>query len=239
MRPSDRGQLPRIDDRPPIWATVTTIALFVAGFRPRRLSPVPVDHMGAPDEGRGRLASAPSEISARGWKDILLRVFHSISEHRIIALAAGVTFYTLLAIFPAIAALVAIYGLFSDPATLTVHLEKLSGLLPGGAIDVIRDELTRVASQRDSTLGLTFIVGLAVSLWSANAAMKSVFDTLNVAYAETEAQSLIKLNAISLAFTAAGIVFVLVAIAALVVLPSALKYLGLSELAEFLVWAGR
>jgi membrane protein len=69
--------------------------------------------------------------------------------------------------------------------------------------------------------------------------MKSVFDTLNVAYAETEARSLIKLNAISLAFTAAGIVFVLVAIAALVVLPSALKYLGLSELAEFLVWAGR
>jgi membrane protein len=242
MRPSDQGQLPRINDRPPMWAAVTTVALFVAGFRPRRLSPVPVDHTGrrpASDEGRGRLASTPSEISARGWKDILLRVFHNISEHRIIALAAGVTFYTLLAIFPAIAALVAVYGLFSDPATLTVHLEKLSGLLPGGAIDVIRDELTRVASQRGSTLGLTFIVGLAVSLWSANAAMKSVFDTLNVAYAETEARSLIKLNAISLAFTAAGIVFVLVAIAALVVLPSALKYLGLSELTELLVWAGR
>ncbi|WP_346771848.1 YihY/virulence factor BrkB family protein [Bradyrhizobium sp. 170] len=180
---------------------------------------------GAPDEGRGRLASAPSEISARGWKDILLRVFHNnlrtpdhcsgrrrdvlhsaghISCHR----GPGRDLWAV-----------------SDPATLTVHLEKLSGLLPGGAIDVIRDELTRVASQRGSTLGLTFIVGLAVSLWSANAAMKSVFDTLNVAYAETEARSLIKLNAISLAFTAAGIVFVLVAIAALVVLPSALKYL--------------
>ncbi|WP_334380966.1 MULTISPECIES: YihY/virulence factor BrkB family protein [unclassified Bradyrhizobium] len=74
---------------------------------------------------------------------------------------------------------------------------------------------------------------------SANAAMKSVFDTLNIVYAETEARSLIKLNAISLAFTAAGIVFALVAIAVLVVLPSALKYLGLSELTEFLVWAGR
>lgn len=63
--PSDRGQLPRIDDRPPIWATVTTIALFVAGFRPRRLSPVPFDHMGAPDEGRGRLASALGDFGAR------------------------------------------------------------------------------------------------------------------------------------------------------------------------------
>ncbi|MEH2553607.1 uncharacterized BrkB/YihY/UPF0761 family membrane protein [Bradyrhizobium algeriense] len=239
MRLSDRGQLPRIDDRPPIWATVTTIALFVAGFRPRRLSPVPVDHMGAPDEGRGRLASAPSEISARGWKDILLRVFHNISEHRIIALAAGVTFYTRLAIFPAIAALVAIYGLFSDPATLTFIWRSCRACCQEARSMSSGTNSPRVASQRGSTLGLTFIVGLAVSLWSANAAMKSVFDTLNVAYAETEAQSLIKLNAISLAFTAAGIVFVLVAIAALVVLPSALKYLGLSELAEFLVWAGR
>ncbi len=149
------------------------------------------------------------------------------------------TFYSLLAIFPAIAALVAVYGLFTDPATLTIHLEKLSGLLPGGALDVIRDQLTRVTSQRGTTLGLTFLVGLAVSLWSANAAMKSIFDTLNIVYAEREERSLIKLNAVSLAFTAAGILFVLLAIGALVVLPPALKYLGLSGLSEYLVWAGR
>jgi len=169
----------------------------------------------------------------------LLRVYQNISEHRVVALAAGITFYSLLAIFPAIAALVAVYGLFTDPATLTVQLEKLSGLLPGGALDVMRDQLTRVASQRGSTLGVTFLVGLAVSLWSANAAMKSIFDTLNIVYAEREKRSFIKLNAVSLAFTVAGILFVLLAIGALVVLPPALKYLGLSGLSEFLVWAAR
>jgi membrane protein len=79
------------------------------------------------ERGRGRLASAPSEIPARGWKDILLRVYRNISDHRVFALAAGMTFYSLLAIFPALAALVAIYGLFSDPAAITAHLDQVSG----------------------------------------------------------------------------------------------------------------
>ena len=97
-------------------------------------------------EDRGRLASSPSEIPARGWKDILLRVYSNISEHRVLALAAGMTYYSLLAIFPAIAALVAVYGLFADPTAITRHLDQVSGILPGGAVDVARDQLTRVAS---------------------------------------------------------------------------------------------
>ena len=125
------------------------------------------------EPGRGRLASAPSEIPARGWIDILLRVYRNISDHRVLALAAGMTFYSLLAIFPALAALVAIYGLFSDPAAITGHLDQVSGFMPSGAIDVARDQLTRVASKGNQTLGFTFASGLGVSLWSANAAMKS------------------------------------------------------------------
>jgi membrane protein len=135
---------------------------------------------------RGRLAETPSEIPARGWKDILLRVYANISEHRILALAAGMTYYSLLAIFPALAALVAIYGLFSDPGSIAKRLDQVSGFVPGGAIDVARDQLTREASKGHQTLDLTFAIGLAVSLWSANAAMKSLFDTLNIVYGEKE-----------------------------------------------------
>ena len=143
----------------------------------------------------GADASAPSEIPARGWKDILLRVYRNISDHRVFALAAGMTFYSLLAIFPALAALVAIYGLFADPAAITAHLDQVSGFMPSGAIDVARDQLTRVASKGKQTLGFTFAIGLGVSLWSANAAMKSLFDTLNIVYAEQEKRGFIKLNA--------------------------------------------
>jgi len=191
------------------------------------------------DAVRGRLASTPSEIPPRGWKDILLRIYSNISEHRVIELAAGVTFYSLLAIFPAIAALVAIYGLFADPAMLASQLNQLSGLLPAGALDVIRNQLTRVASQRGSTLGLTFIVSLCVSLWSANAAMKSIFDTLNIVYAEREKRSFIVLNAISLAFTGAGIAFVLLAIGAMVALPVAIQAVGLSNILGLVLRIGR
>lgn len=188
---------------------------------------------------RGRLAAAPSEIPPRGWKDILLRVYGNISEHRILALAAGMTYYSLLAIFPALAALVAIYGLFADPGTIAKHLDQVSGFLPGGAIDVARDQLTRVASKGHQTLGLTFVVGLAVSLWSANAAMKSLFDTLNIVYGEKEKRGFVKLNAASLSFTLAGIAFVLVALGAVVVLPVALNFVGLSNAADLLIRVAR
>ena len=126
------------------------------------------------DDGRGRLATTPSEIPPRGWKDILLRAYSNVSEHRILALAAGMTYYSLLALFPALAALVAVYGLFSDPSAIARHLDQVSGVLPSGAIDVAREQLTRVASRGPQTLGLTFLVGFGVSLWGANAEMNGI-----------------------------------------------------------------
>jgi membrane protein len=193
----------------------------------------------ASEANRGRLADTPSEIPARGWRDILFRIYHNFSRHRLLALAAGITYYNLLAIFPALAALVAIYGLFSDPATISAHLDQASGILPQGGLDVARDQLTRVASKGAPTLGWTFTFSLAISLWSANAAMKSMFDTLNVVYGEEEKRGVIKLNAVSLAFTVAGILFVLVAIAAVVALPVALNHFGLSHASDILMRIGR
>lgn len=193
--------------------------------------------LGAND--RGRQASSPSEIPARGWKDILLRVYSNISEHRVLALAAGMTYYSLLAIFPALAALVAIYGLFSDPTAIARHLDQVSGVLPGGAVDVARDQLTRVASKGGGTLGATFAIGLGISLWSANAAMKSLFDTLNIVYGEHEKRGFLTLNAISLSFTLAGILFVLTALGAVVVIPVVLNFIGLSNFADLMLRIAR
>ncbi len=184
---------------------------------------------------RGQLAESPSDTPAKGWKDILLRAYSNIGDHRIFALAAGMTYYSLLAIFPALAALVAIYGLFSDTATIAKHLSEVSGFMPDGAIDVAREQLTRVASKGNQTLGLTFIIGLAVSLWSANAAMKSLFDTLNIVYGEKEKRGFVKLNAMSLAFTLVAIVFVSAALGAVVVLPVVLGHLWLSNFADLFV----
>jgi membrane protein len=172
---------------------------------------------------------------ASGWKARALRLHANIGKHRVIALAAGVTFYALLAIFPALAALVSLYGLFADPATIASHLDAMTGVLPGGALDVIRDQVNRVAAQHNSTLGLTFLIGLAVSLWSANAGMKSLFDALNLVFDEEEKRGFFRLNAVSLTFTTGAILFVLVAIAAMVVIPLVLGYLGVPDTPVILV----
>jgi membrane protein len=184
---------------------------------------------------RGRDARSPSEIPVKGWKDILLRIYANIGEHRILALAAGVTYYSILAIFPALAALVAIYGLFSDPAGIAKHLDEISGVAPSGAIDVAREQLTRLTTKSHQTLGFTFVIGLSVSLWSANAAMKSLFDTLNTIHGEREKRGLIRLNAISLMFTIAGIAFILAALGSVVVISVVLNDLWLSNATDLLV----
>jgi membrane protein len=222
-----------------LWVTALTLGLLAAGFTRQRYADTRtrLGRKGSDRDtrGRGRNASRPSEIPIEGWKDILLRVYRNVPEHRVIALAAGVTFYALLALFPAVAALVALYGLFADPATISGRLDSIAGFLPGGAIDVIRDELTRVAQQGNSTLGVAFAIGLAVSLWSANSGLKALFDALNFVYGEKEKRSFLMLNAVSLAYTGGAIIFILLALAAIVILPTVLNAVGLAATSGTLV----
>ena len=176
-----------------------------------------------------------SRPSRPGWRARAGRIYGDIGKHRVVALAAGVTFYGLLAIFPALAALVSLYGLFADPATIASHLQNLAGVLPGGGLEVIGDEIKRIAAQRNSTLGVTFLTGLAVSLWSANAGMKALMDALNLVFEEEEKRGFFRLNAVSLAFTAGAILFVLLAIAGMVIIPLALRHLGVPDTPAILV----
>jgi membrane protein len=223
----DDAHLARLQPEP-LWAIALTALLVATGLTRRPIEPASdrADRARL-DAGRGRLAESPSQIPARGWKDILWRVCDGISEDRILANAAGVTYYALLALFPAIAALVSIYGLFADPSAIVSHLDAISRFAPGGAVDVIRDQLTRLTAQGSTTLGISFLIGLMVSLWSANSGIKALFDALNVVYEEKEERSFIKLNAVTLSFTLATIGFVLVALACMIALPVALNYLPL------------
>lgn len=173
------------------------------------------------------IAETPSEIQARGWKDILLRVYHGISENRILLIAAGVTFYILLAIFPGIAALISIYGLFANPSDVTNQLATITNIAPSGAIEVLRDEMTRLAAKGGTSLSVGFLVGLIVSLWTTNSGVSALFDALNIVYEEKEKRGFIKYYAKTLAFTIAAMVFALLLIAVVVALPVALNLVPL------------
>ncbi len=157
--------------------------------------------------GRGRSAEKPSEIPPRGWKDILLRVKKEATEDQIPLISAGVTFFSVLAIFPGLAALVSIYGLFADPQQMGHSIAALSHVLPGGAVQVIGDQLDRLARASRGGLSLTFLIGLVTAIWSANGAVKSLMVGLNVAYGEHERRSFLKKTLTSLAFTLGFLVF--------------------------------
>ncbi len=178
---------------------------------------------------RGRHAENPTDIPASGWKDILVRVYLEFIKDRVLAVAAGVTFYTLLALFPGIIALVTLYGLFADASVINDHLAQLHAVLPSGAVEIIGDQVKRIASKPSGTLGLTFFTGLVVSIWSANAAMKAMFDALNVVYEEEEKRSFIMLNLRSLTFTVGGLIFAIIALNAIVVVPLVFNFLGLGS----------
>lgn len=230
--------------RPPSWGTAAlTAALLVSGFS-RHRAPAPSWHerqlrLGLSDEqARGRYADSPSEIPTLGWKDILIRVYRNLLDDRIIALAAGVTFYGILAIFPALAALVSVYGLFADPSIIQRDIHALSSVLPPGVIDVVGGQMRELVSRPPSTLGTTFAVSLLFSLWSANSGIQSLFDALNIVYHEKEKRSYPRLYGVSLSFTLAGLGFGLVAIALVAVLPVALSHLPLaSETADLFRYA--
>ena len=185
--------------------------------------------------GRGRGATTPSEIPAAGWKDILYRLYHEISNDRVLAVAAGVTFYGLLALVPALAALVSLYGLFADASQIEQHLDVLTGLVPQDVLSIISDQVKRIAGQGGQTLGLTFFASLALSLWSANAGVKATFDALNIVNDEEEKRGFLKLNAQSLTFTLGVLVFLLLAMAAIVVVPVVLGALGLAGSSAWLL----
>ena len=207
------------------------IGISRAFFGPRKQGPVSTDPLWIAGHvhlaGRGREAEKPSEIPAKGWKDIAWRVYDGIQNDRVLLVAAGVTFYALLALFPATAAIVSLYGLFADASTINEHLRLVSGFLPDGALEVIGDQVKRIASQGQGTLGMTFVGTLALSLWGANAGTKAIFDALNIIYKEREKRSFISLTLQSLHFTLGAIALAGVAMAGIVAVPVALKLLGI------------
>lgn len=193
----------------------------------------------AKEAGRGRQASTPTEIPWRGWLDIVWRTIHQASEDRILAIAGGVVFYGLLALFPAVTALVSFYGLFASPNSIGEHLSFLQGVMPAEAYSIVQDQVGRVIAKGQAGLTFGFLVGLVLALWSANAGVKAMMDALNIVYEETEKRGFIRLNLVSLAFTVAGIFATLIAVAAVVVVPLLLSRLGLGGLTETILRLAR
>lgn len=187
--------------------------------------PTEADKQNAAQRGRGRQAAAPAEIPGPGRLDILWRLYRCIAEDRILLTAAGVAFYGLLALVPALTAIVSIYGLFNNPSGVIDQVQMLVGVVPSGVLEIIRDQLVRLTAQSNNTLGLALIFSLTLALWSSSAGVKAMFEALNIAYGEEEKRSFFHLNGLALLFTFAAALSACLVVAVLLVLPNAMFFL--------------
>ncbi len=190
-------------------------------------------------EDKGHRANKPGEIPKSGWKDVFLRVKDELQEDNLNLVAAGVAFYFFLAIFPALVAIVSIYGLITDPVQVEQQLEQISSALPEQAHQIIEERLKSIAGQSDGALGWGVALSILISLWSANKGTKSLFLGVNIAYNERNERGFIKENALTLAFTLGGIILGILCVALVVVFPALVDRLGLPDVLETVIQIAR
>lgn len=186
-------------------------------------------HAGEFDRGRGRAAERPRDIPARGWIDVLKRVKNNIARDNASLIAAGLALYALLAAFPALAAAVALYGLFASPDQIASQLETLRGVLPQQATEILTGALTNLSSSQGRALGIGAVVGFVLALWSARKGMDALMKAMNIAYEEEEQRGFFKRILVSLAFTLGAVVGFVLIVGFGVALPLVLASLPLPE----------
>ncbi|NPD70308.1 YihY/virulence factor BrkB family protein (plasmid) [Lichenicola cladoniae] len=211
----------------PALITALGITGLLVGALTRWTDTTPASAPVTPRRVAGRCARPARPAARSGWA-IAKAVVSQVFSDRLMTEAAGVTFYTLLAIFPALAALISIYGLVADPRTIAGQLSALQGIMPGGGMDILKEQVESLISNGGKGLGVGLMFGVVTSLWSANQGTKALFEALNVINAETESRGFVHRTLVTLAFTLGALAFIVLAMGAVVVVPIVLKFLGLT-----------
>jgi membrane protein len=176
------------------------------------------------EQERGREADVPLEIPRAGWRDVLLRLKDAVREDRITLIAAGVAFYAMLALFPAMIVVVSTYGLVMDPEEIAAQVRTL-GVVPGDVRSILTSQLDALARAPSGRLSLGLAFGLLLALWSASAGMKALVTGVNAAYSEAETRGFVRLRGLAVVLTLGGILVTVLALAVIVALPVAARRL--------------
>ena len=183
-----------------------------------------VDERVARQPGRGREATTPLAIPPKGWWDIVRRVAAKVVAQNASILAAGVSFYAMLALFPALGAIVATYALIADPGDVAENFSGLSDFLPPDVANIIDDQLMTLADNQQ-TLGFRLVLGILFAIWSARRGVDALVRAVTVAYDERETRGIIHMNALTYALTLGAVMLLVTTIALLVALPATLAWL--------------
>ncbi|WP_373354602.1 YihY/virulence factor BrkB family protein [Pseudoroseicyclus sp. CXY001] len=189
--------------------------------------------------GLGHEAPRPRDIPLKGWVQILKRAFGELQGDHIALIAAGIAFYGLLALFPAITALLAIGGLILSPEQVASQLDMLAAVMPERAAEIILGQAAEVAGSENAGLGLAAIVGLALALYSASKGVASLIEGLNIAYDEQESRGFIHLKLLTLGLTVLLVTGMVAGLSATILLPSLFSLLPLPETLEQMLGLAR
>jgi membrane protein len=187
----------------------------------------------------GRDAMRPYHIPLKGWWQVAQRAWSESSHDNLSVVAAGCAFYALFAIFPALSALIALYGLNADPATVEQQFGMLASVLPAQAYDMVIEQIRRIAEGSGRVLGWSFALSLTLSLWSVMSLTQAIFAALNIAYEEPERRSLLRFYLSAFTFALVGILSGVTGLFAIVYVPILFTYAGYSQEFEFIVKVGR
>ena len=179
-----------------------------------------------PPRTRGRRLLWPWQVARSEWPRIVKVVINEVSEDRLSIVAAALAFYAVLALFPGLIALVSLFGLVADPQLIETGIRQLTGILPPGARELLREQLHALVSTPSTSLSLGLVISLLTALWSASSGVDSLVDAVNVAYNKVEKRNWIKRRLMSLLMTLGLITFMVFAIAMVAVLPSLTGWLG-------------
>lgn len=185
---------------------------------------------------RGREAESPHDIPARGWKDVVWRAYKETGRDNISIVAGGLTYYMLLALFPALAVLVSIYGLFSNPTEVHQQMGLISSAIPDGAQQVIGAELDQITKSSGGALSLGVVVGLLFAFYSASRGMSGLIMALNIAYEQQETRGFVRLYLLAAGLTLLVVVVGIMALVLVAGVPAVMQAIGLGAIMKWLVY---
>lgn len=179
---------------------------------------------------RGRHADQPAQIGVAGWLDIAWRVKQKIEEDRLTMLAAGIAFYALLSLFPAIAAIISLWALVLDPQDMVRQIGELGRIFPMQGSDLIQSQALEIANNTDTGLSLTAVGSLLVALFVASKGVHGLIVGLNVVYGERERRSAFRRGLLRAAMTLGLVVMTQVTVVFITLFPLTIALLGMDSL---------
>lgn len=186
-----------------------------------------------------RDARQPSELNRRAWKGVLARVWNGISEDHLSIIAAGVAFFGMLAVFPSIAALIGIYGVFANPDAVAQNLERVRPVLPGDVYTLLESQVDRLLTAGTSSLGIASLIAIVLALWSSRAGVMALMEGLNIVYRERDTRNIVWIYASSFLLTVIVLAMAILALVVVVALPAVLTFLHFENFGALGAWLAR